>query len=216
MSIGEQEESLNLKKKIYVLLSRIDEFFDSLREVKHKLVERKYNKDQKLSIFYVIFLSFLKIYGYLINILIFVFCYYFYVNVIIFLFKWHLIPRFDSTKEGFTLKFWKIKNWSQPDYKSTFINFAVFHFLFFMALICYSRTIFNNPGYVHPEYRSMYCILSNLKSLFDYIIHNQHENHNEAYDENHLENLIISCQNILANEERIRKEVNNYKHAVFQ
>ena len=76
----------------------------------------------------------------------------------------------ESSKPGFTIKFYKNSNWEDGVYRKGIILFFVFHFLFVMFTLSLLRTFFANPGYYDKEYVNLYSIIKFVKHIFIYFI----------------------------------------------
>jgi hypothetical protein len=71
---------------------------------------------------------------------------------------------------------WKSECWADSNYKNASIYLIVFHFLIFMLLICFLRTFFSNPGYLHEEYIDIYSVINIIKMYFQYVLDYKNEN----------------------------------------
>jgi hypothetical protein len=125
-----------------------------------------------------------------------------------------LLPRFENSTSGFTLKFWKQKAWEDNEYRDAFIHFVIFHLCLLMVIICLLKTVFSNPGYIHSEYYDLYSVINFIKTYFEYILNYK----DEAYLINlsKRKSLLEDIKIILESKKAIKKAVSEFQECYYE
>jgi hypothetical protein len=123
-----------------------------------------------------------------------------------------LIPRLEGSRSGFTFKFWKQSSWEDLEFRSAFIHLTLFHLFLIIAIICFSRTIYSNPGYLNNQYIEIYSIINFIKIFFEYLLKYNEKNYKLSIMSN-SSNILDDIKCILESKKLIKKLISEYKES---
>jgi hypothetical protein len=142
--------------------------------MKHKLSEKKnfsfsklgkkiYHKIQT-NIFFILMMVYIVFYYYI----------YIFVRIISIIinslrYQGNIVTLINFSKNGFDLKFWKLQNYTDKNYRSAFIYFIIFHYLLFWMILSLMKVSLSDPGELPEDLKNGHSLLNSeeFKKLED-------------------------------------------------